>query len=150
MQNMFESFESRVLMSATPTFTAAQKRDVKAITKTALAIYAKSDISLTQLATVADDVSAIAKVAHKPSTATVKALKADTEAAFADKVITPAEQTTLTNDVEAMLTSATVSTTLADQTATDVTGVINSANVTKAQAKTLVNEVSAFLKTFKA
>lgn len=149
MPVLIEAVESRVLMSATPTFTKAQNRIIKRTEADLLALYVKGAINPTAAAAVVADARAIGAVATRPSATTLKTLRKDTRLAFADGKITDSEKAMLVADTQAGLASAGVDSTLAQQTATDVQTVITSSTLTKPQARKIAADVQALLAAFR-
>jgi hypothetical protein len=77
-------------------------------------------------------------------------LETDVKQAFADGVITPAEKVELVTDVQAVLTSAGIPASLAQQTAAALKAVVVSSNVTPNEVQAVFSDVTAFLAGFES
>ncbi len=145
MQGTIESVEARVMMSATPATTLAQKHALKKLGSDLVAIYFKRNIPTDAISTVAGDLTSVAAAAHKPDPAVLKKLKTDAKAVFAQKTVGVIGLTTLAVDVQSVLTSAGVADTLATQTANDMKLVLSTSTITKGDIKLVFNDLKSLV-----
>jgi hypothetical protein len=92
---------------------------------------------------VATDFQSIAKVATKPDPSAVDALKSELVIVVKQGSITRQEAVILKQDVSAVLASANIPASLANQTAADVKAVVVSSGITKADVKQIAGDLDA-------
>jgi hypothetical protein len=108
-------------------------------------IHAGSSITAAELKAVGSDFQAIAKVATKPSASSVAALESELKVVIEQRSITPSEALILEADTVAVLASADIPLSLADQTASDVKAVVTSSGITTSDVELIAGDLSAIV-----
>jgi hypothetical protein len=133
-----EMLEGRRLLSAI-------QQDVQQLAGDLDAIQQHSNVTAAEVSAVTSDFNSIADVATVPSPATVTALRTTFRADRSNGKITRVEAVALRNDVSAVLTSANVPKSLAQQTVSDVSAVVTASGVTRADVKTIAGDIKAIV-----
>jgi hypothetical protein len=133
-----ERLEGRQLMS-----TLGQ--DVTKLVTDLGTIHARSAVTAAELGAVGSDLQAIAQVATRPSSSSVAALTKELQIVIQQGSITPAQLVILEKDVDAVLSTANVPVSLAEQTVSDVGAVISSSGITRSDVKLIAGDIDAIV-----
>ncbi len=153
----FERLEGRELLAADLTLgstavsmaaitepTSPLVRDIRTLVDNLEAIHAASGVTSSEVSAVTADFKAIVAVATRPSTTSVQALESELHVIAGQSTpVSTVEVLVLEKDVNAVLTSAQIPTSLAEQTVADLKSVVVSSAVTKADVEMILGDVYA-------
>lgn len=135
---------------AKPQLSEAQKANVSKLQTDLKSIQGKSQVTSEMKTQLANDLTAMAEGAKKPSPETVNKLATDLSTATKDKTISATEQAQLANDLYQVMNSANISQAELTAVVADMQTILKASGVTQADLALIKADTNAIILQFKA